>query len=82
MDDANDAAEKTQTSVKSLLNNDNIYSRFKQQEDNMVGKIGIASVAVAQKAFNGISFSFNYMAQELSDEFEHLDLNDSDAFDQ
>jgi hypothetical protein len=41
---------------------------FKQQEDNMVGKKGIADVAVANKAFNGISFSFNVTANSLADE--------------
>jgi hypothetical protein len=42
---------------------------FKQQEDNMVGRVGIAAVAVANKAFNGISFSFNVTANSLADEF-------------
>lgn len=75
MDDAKNAAPKI--SVK--LNNDNIYSRFKQQEDNMIAKTGIASVAVAQKAFNGISFSFNYTQMELANEIELLDLTDQEA---
>jgi hypothetical protein len=39
----------------------------------MVGKTGISSVAVAQKAFNGISFSFNYIVSELTLEAESLD---------
>ena len=34
----------------------------------MVGKKGIADVAVANKAFNGISFSFNVTANSLADE--------------
>ena len=50
------------------LNWDNPFSMFKQQEDNMVGKVGIAAVAVANKAFNGISFSFDVTANALADE--------------
>lgn len=75
MDDAKKAAKQ----VTVNLNNDNIWSRFKQQEDNMVGKTGISSVAVAQKAFNGISFSFNYIVSELTLEAESLDWSNPEA---
>jgi hypothetical protein len=36
----------------------------------MVGKIGIAAVAVANKAFNGVSFSFNITANNLAKKLE------------
>lgn len=64
----------------NVLTWDNPYSIFKQQYDNMVGKIGIAAVAVANKAFNGISFSFNITANNLAQRLESL-INSTDNID-
>lgn len=68
VDKAKGAAETYGQKKSGWLNWDNPFSMFKQQEDNMVGKKGIADVAVANKAFNGISFSFNVTANSLADE--------------
>ena len=81
VDKAKDAAEAYGQKKAGRLNWDNPFSMFKQQEDNMVGKMGIAAVAVANKAFNGISFSFNITANSLADELiENPDfVNNVDA---
>lgn len=63
------AVAAANTFEKIYLNPDNPRSIVKQQQDNMIGKVGIASVAVAQKSFNGISFSFNATVKTCAETF-------------
>lgn len=76
MQEARDVADEN-TFEASHLNADNPRSIAKQQEANMVGKMGIASVAVAQKGFNGVSYAFNMTVLNLASEYPSLQTEES-----
>lgn len=65
---ANEVEEKYQSTQNYRKSFDNPASITEQQIANMVGKMGIAAVAIAKKAYDGISFAFNSTIAHMANE--------------
>lgn len=74
MDDAKAVAKKNKDASRkeTHMTADNMVAICEQQYSNMVGKMGIASVAVSQKAFNTVSFAINYRVTQVAKDIENL----------